>query len=73
MKGILDKLKKYFMGPFKIQERIGQLAHGILLPETWKVHIVFHISLLREGILQTYKLRTTSQLWNPMPRNPSMR
>ena len=48
MRGIPDKLKKRFMGPFKIQERIGQQAHRLLLPETWKVHPVFHISLLKK-------------------------
>ena len=48
MRGIPHKLKKRFMGPFKIQERIGQQAYGLLLPETWKVHPVFHISLLQE-------------------------
>ena len=48
MKGILDKLKKRFMGPFKIQERIGQLAYKLLLAGTWKVHPVFHKSLLKK-------------------------
>ena len=48
MKGITDKLKKRFMGPFKIQERIGRQAYRLLLPETWKVHPVFHISLLKK-------------------------
>ena len=48
MKGIPDNLQKRFMGPFKIQERIGQQAYKIRLPETWKVHPVFHIfSLLK--------------------------
>ena len=48
MRGILDKLKKRFMGPFKIQEQIGRQAYRLLLPETWKVHPVFHISLLKK-------------------------
>ena len=48
MRGIPDKLKKRFMGPFKIQERIGRQAYRLLLPETWKVHPVFHISLLKK-------------------------
>ena len=48
MRGIPDKLKKRFMGPFKIQERIGRQAYRLLLLETWKVHPVFHISLLKK-------------------------
>ena len=48
MRGIPDKLKKRFMGPFKIQERIGRQAYRLLLPETWKVHPAFHISLLKK-------------------------
>ena len=48
MKSIPDKLKKHFMGPFKIQERIGRQAYRLLLPETWKVHPVFHVSLLKK-------------------------
>ena len=47
MKGILDKLKNHFMGPFKVQKRIGKLAYRLLIPKTWKAHLVFHISLLK--------------------------
>ena len=48
VRGIPDKLKKRFMGPFKIQERIGRQAYRLLLPKTWKVHPIFHISLLKK-------------------------
>ena len=40
MKDTTDKLK--------IQQRSGQQAYRLLLPETWKVHPVFHISLLKK-------------------------
>ena len=43
MNGFPDKLKKRFIGSFKIQEGIGQQAYRLLLPETWKVDPVFHI------------------------------
>ena len=48
MKGIPRKLKKRFVGPFKIEQKIGQQVYKLLLPETWKVHPVFHISLLKK-------------------------
>ena len=51
MKGIPDKLKKRFMGPFKIQERIGQQAYRLLLPETWKVHQSSIFTYSRSGML----------------------
>ena len=48
MKGIPEKLKKRFVGPFKIEERIGQQAYKLSLPENWKIHPVFHISLFKQ-------------------------
>ena len=47
MKGIPEKLKKRFVGPFRIEERIGQQAYKLSLPANWKIHPVFHISLLK--------------------------
>ena len=47
MKGIPEKLKKRFVGPFKVEQRIGQQAYKLSLPENWKIHPVFHISLLK--------------------------
>ena len=48
MKGIPKKLKKRFVGPFKIEQRIEQQAYKLSLPKNWKVHLVFHISLLKK-------------------------
>ena len=41
MKGIPGKLKKRFVGPFKIEQRIGQQAYRLSLPETWKYILCF--------------------------------
>ena len=47
MKEILEKSKKRFVGPFKIEQRIGQQAYKLSLPENWKIYPDFHISLLK--------------------------
>ena len=48
MKGTPSKLQKRFVGPFKVLETIGEQAYRLALPEEWRIHPVFHISLLRE-------------------------
>ena len=34
-------------GPFEITDALGPLTYCLKLPETWKIHNVFHTSLLR--------------------------
>ena len=47
MKGIPEKLKKRFVGPFKVEQQMGQQAYKLPSPENWKIHSVFDISLLK--------------------------
>ena len=41
------KLRKRFIGPFFVHRRIGTMAYELDLPEAWRIHRVFHTSLLR--------------------------
>ena len=47
--GIKEKLSLCYVGPFKILERIGVVAYRLALPPfLYKVHNVFHVSMLRK-------------------------
>ncbi|KAK6122154.1 hypothetical protein DH2020_044105 [Rehmannia glutinosa] len=49
--GKRGKLAPRFIGPFKILERVGDVAYRLALPpELAAVHIVFHVSMLRKYI-----------------------
>ena len=44
------KLLPKFVGPLRIAKRIGKVAYRLELPPLWKVHDVFHVSLLRKYV-----------------------
>ena len=43
----IRKLKRRFVGPFYVVRRVGPVAYELELPESWRIHKVFHTSLLR--------------------------
>ena len=40
------KLRTRFVGPFFITKRVGPVAYELELPQTWRLHPVFHTNLL---------------------------
>ncbi|MCO5567294.1 hypothetical protein L7F22_020984 [Adiantum nelumboides] len=50
MKGkerLFPKLSMHYYGPFQICDIISDVTYRLKLPESWKIHNAFHVSLLR--------------------------
>ncbi|MCO5582457.1 hypothetical protein L7F22_036353 [Adiantum nelumboides] len=50
MKGkerLFPKLNMRYYGPFQVCDKISDVAYRLKLPENWKIHNAFHVSLLR--------------------------
>ena len=49
-----QKLQQRFVGPFEIIQKISRVAYELQLPEKWKMHPIFHISLLKHWRTSTW-------------------
>jgi len=47
---INQKLSVKFYGPFEVFEKIGEVAYRLKLPDTARIHPVFHMSLLKKSL-----------------------
>jgi hypothetical protein len=54
------KLDARRLGPFEITDVITPLAYRLKLPHSWRVHPVFHVSLLRPATIDTTLHPTTT-------------
>ena len=57
------KLEAKFFGPFRVLHPVGNQAYKLELPKKWRIHDVFHVSLLEQDTTRKGRVdETTSQL-----------
>ncbi|MCO5568835.1 hypothetical protein L7F22_022536 [Adiantum nelumboides] len=44
---LFSKLSMRYYGPFQVCDKISDVAYRLKLPESWRIHNAFHVSLLR--------------------------
>ena len=59
------------MGLFKVSERIGQNAYRLDLPQTWTIHPVFHVSLLKDFRTSRFHPTAAATLPELIPATPT--
>ncbi|XP_019093275.1 PREDICTED: uncharacterized protein LOC109129471 [Camelina sativa] len=46
----VGKLAVRFIGPYRIEKRVGEVAYRLSMPEVMRLHKVFHVSQLRKHV-----------------------
>ena len=54
------KLRKRFIGPFFVSRQVGTVAYELELLASWRIHNVFHVSLLRPFMTSQWTQPTTA-------------
>jgi hypothetical protein len=55
-----EKLKPCFYGPYRVIQRVGEVAYELELSEGRKIHNVFHVSCLKKALGQ--QVTTSAEL-----------
>ena len=58
------KLEAKFFGPFRVLHSVGSQAYKLELPKRWRIHDIFHVSLLEQDITRKGRVdkKTAEQL-----------
>ena len=56
------KLEAKFFGPFRVLHPVGKQAYKLELPKKWRIHDVFHVSLLEQYTTRKGRVDETTQL-----------
>ena len=44
---LFPKLNMRYYGPFQVIEKMSEVSYRLQLPDSWRIHNAFHVSLLR--------------------------
>ena len=59
------KLSHRFVGPFRVENKIGEQAYRLTLPNTYRIHNTFHVSLLEPYLHRAGDAETEAMMQAP--------